>query len=359
MKICVVLGTRPEIIKTSSVIRLCEKEGLDYYIIHTGQHYSYELDKIFFEELELPLPKYNLDVGSGSHAKQIASILERIEKIFEKDMPDIVLVQGDTNTVLAGALCAVKMGIKVGHIEAGLRSYDRNMPEEINRVVVDHISDYLFCPTEKSKDIALKEGIEKKNILVTGNTIVDAVTQNLELSNKKANILEDLKIKKSQYILLTAHRPANVDNKDNLESLFNGINNAADGLDLKVIFPIHPRTKKMIENFNLSIPNNIQIIDPVGFLEFLQLEANAALIMTDSGGIQEEACILKIPCITLRENTERPETIEVGANLLAGVNPEKIRDAAIEIYKKDKDWKNPFGDGKSGEKIVRFLQNEI
>lgn len=359
MKLCVIVGTRPEIIKMSSIIRYCEDNKLDYYMIHTGQHYSYNLDKVFFEELELPLPKYNLEVGSGSHAKQIGVILEKLENVFQKETPDVVLVEGDTNSVLAGALCAVKMGIKAGHVEAGLRSYDRSMPEEINRVVVDHISDYLFCPTDKSKKIAMGEGIEKKKIFVTGNTIVDAVMQNLEISKKKTGIIKKLGICEGKYLLVTAHRPGNVDDKESLSSLLKGIESTSEKLNMPAIFPIHPRTKKMIEKFKISVPKNIKMIEPVRFLEFLQLEANAGLVLTDSGGVQEECCILKVPCVTLRENTERPETLDVGANILAGINPKKILESSLTIIKKDMGWKNPFGDGKSGERIIKILQDEI
>ncbi|HJH26385.1 MAG TPA: UDP-N-acetylglucosamine 2-epimerase (non-hydrolyzing) [Methanophagales archaeon] len=210
MKISIILGTRPEIIKMSPVIRECEKQSLDYFIFHTGQHYSYNLDKIFFEELELPKAKYNLDVGSGTHAKETGMMLIGIEKVLKEKKPDVVLVEGDTNTVLAGALSAAKLHIKVGHIEAGLRSYDRNMPEEINRVLADHVSDYLFAPTEKAKENLLREGIEKNKIFVTGNTIVDAVYQNLEIAKRKVDILNKLNMNPEEYFLVTAHRQENV-----------------------------------------------------------------------------------------------------------------------------------------------------
>ncbi len=355
MKICIILGTRPEIIKMSSIIRYCESNKLDYYMIHTGQHYSYDMDKIFFEELELPLPKYNLDVGSGNHAKQTAKMLEKIDEIFDIELPEVVLVQGDTNTVLAGGLCASKRGIKVGHVEAGLRSYDRTMPEEINRIMIDHVADYLFCPTEKSKNILMEEGIEENKIFVVGNTIVDAVFQNLELSNSKVDVLSQLDLKSIKYALVTAHRPANVDNKEKLISLLNGLDNVSIETGMLVIFPVHPRTKKMIEKFELVLPESIKLTNPLGFLEFLQLEANAELILTDSGGVQEEACILKVPCVTLRENTERPETVDVGSNILAGTNSSKILESTLFMSKKRRDWNNPFGDGNAGEKIMGVL----
>lgn len=222
MKIAIILGTRPEIIKMSPLIRECEMQGIGYYILHTGQHYSFEMDRVFFEELKLPVPKYNLDVGSGSHGEQTGKMLAGIEEILLKDMPDIVLVQGDTNTVLAGALAASKLHIKVGHVEAGLRSFDRSMPEEINRIVADHISDYLFAPTENSKGHMLDEGIPEEKIFVTGNTVVDAVYQNLEISKQTRHTLSKLKLKKGEYFLTTVHRAENTDNKERLSSILNG-----------------------------------------------------------------------------------------------------------------------------------------
>lgn len=355
MRLSIILGTRPEIIKMSPVIKKCKELGLDYFIIHTGQHYSYNMDKLLFEQLEIPKPKYNLDVGSGTHGEQTGKMLAGIEKILLEERPDIILVEGDTDTVLAGALAAHKLQIKVGHVEAGLRSYDRRMPEEINRVLTDHCSDLLFPPTEKSKEILLKAGFNEKTIFVTGNTIVDAVYQNLELANKKVDILKDLNLEQNNYLLITAHREENVDVKANLEGILKGVGLLSEELNLPVIYPIHPRTRKRIKEFNLSIPEGIKLIDPVGFLEFLQLEANAKLILTDSGAVQEEACILKVPCVTLRDNTERPETIDVGGNILAGTNPKKILECSRIMLNKERNWENPLGDGKAGERILKIL----
>ncbi len=339
----------------SSIIRKCGELKLDYFIIHTGQHYSYNMDKLFFEQLEFPKPKYNLDVGSGTHGEQTGKMLAGIEKILQKENPDVVLVEGDTDTVLAGALAAHKLQIKIGHVEAGLRSYDRRMPEEINRILTDHCSDLLFPPTEKSKEILLEEGFDKKIIFVTGNTIVDAVYQNLELANKKVNILKDLSLEQNDYLLVTAHREENVDTKENIEGILKGAELLSEELNLPVIYPIHPRTRKRLEEFNIIIPKGINLIDPTGFLEFLQLEANAKLILTDSGAVQEEACILKVPCVTLRDNTERPETIDVGGNILAGTNPEKILECSRIMLNKERNWENPLGDGKAGDKILKII----
>jgi len=379
MTISIILGTRPEIIKMSPVVRECEKQDLDYFILHTGQHYSYNLDKIFFQDLDLPAPKYNLDVGSGSHAEETGKMLIGIEKILKEEKPDIVLVEGDTNTVLAGALAATKLHVKVGHVEAGLRSYDRTMPEEINRVLADHVSDYLFAPTEKAKENLLREGIEEDKIFATGNTIVDAVYQNLEIARRKVNILNKLNLNSKDYFLVTAHRQENVDNKERLKGILEGLELVHDEFNLPIIYPIHPRTKKKIREFGLEIPEEIRLIEPLGFLEFLQLEADAKLVLTDSGGVQEETCILKVPCVTLRDNTERPETLEVGSNVLAGTNQTRILDSVRvmlnkqalgklnqQTFKKSltknavhasSNWRNPFGEGEAGEGIIKILEN--
>ena len=381
MKIAIILGTRPEIIKMSPVIRECEKQSLDYFIFHTGQHYSYNLDKIFFEDLELPAPKYNLDVGSGSHAEETGKMLIGMEKVLKEEKPDVVMVEGDTNTVLAGALAASKLHIKVGHVEAGLRSFDRNMPEEINRVLADHVSDYLFAPTEKAKKNLLEEGIEEDKIFITGNTIVDAVYQNLEIARRKVDILNKLNLSPKEYFLVTAHRQENVDIKERLKGVLEGLELVYRKFNFPIIYPIHPRTKKRIKEFALEVPLGVRLIEPTGFLEFLQLEANAKLVLTDSGGVQEETCILKVPCVTLRDNTERPETLEVGSNVLAGTNQNKILEGVKfmlnkqtlgkfdqQTFKKSLtknaahaslNWNNPFGDGKSGSRIIKMLEEAI
>ncbi|GAF73618.1 unnamed protein product, partial [marine sediment metagenome] len=258
----------------------------DYFILHTGQHYSYNLDKVFFKQLKLPYARYNLEVGSGSHAEQTAKILVGMEKVLQEETPDIVLVEGDTNSVFAAALAAVKLRIKVGHIEAGLRSYDRQMPEEINRTLTDHCADYLFAPTEKAKAILVGEGIPVEKIFITGNTIVDAVYQNLEIARQRGNTLNRLQLNPKEYFLVTLHRQENVDNPARLLSILKGLEKVADGFHLPIIYPIHPRSRKRIEEFDLK-PQNLRLIAPIDFLGFLQLESNARLILTDSGGVQE------------------------------------------------------------------------
>ena len=354
--ITIIVGTRPEIIKMSPIIRECEKEGMDYFILHTGQHYSYEMDKVFFEDLELPDAKYNLDVWSGTHSEETAKTLIGVEKILEREQPDVVLVEGDTNTVLAGALAACKLGIKVGHVEAGLRSYDRSMPEEINRVLTDHCSDYLFAPTEKSKNILLGEGIANEKIFVTGNTVVDAVYQNLRIAkNEGVNSLNRLHLEPKEYFLVTAHRQENVDVKEKLKGILNGLELIHEEFPLPIVYPIHPRTSKRLKEFGLKA-NGVDFVNPLGYLEFLQLEANAKLVLTDSGGVQEEACILSVPCVTLRDSTERPETLEVGSNILVRTDSNKILEVVKLILDKENNWENPFGDGKTGKRIVEILK---
>ena len=243
MNFALILGTRPEIIKMSPVIRELEKKKLDFFILHTGQHYSYNMDRIFFEQLKLPEAKFNMDVGSGSHGEQTGKMLAGIEKVLMKEKPDIVLVQGDTNTVLAGVLAAAKLHIKVGHIEAGLRSYDRKMPEEINRVLADHSCDYLFSPTERSKNFLLHEGIPENKIFVTGNTVVDAVFQNVKIA-MKSHILKELDIQEKNYFLITVHRQENVDNKKRFIGILKGLEALNNEFNIPVIYPIHPRSKK-------------------------------------------------------------------------------------------------------------------
>jgi len=355
--ILIVIGTRPEIIKMSPVIRECSHQGLDYSVVHTGQHYSYAMDKIFFQQLDLSLPEYNLDVGSGTHGAQTAAILLGVENILLQQPPGIVLVQGDTNTVCAGALAAVKLHIPVGHIEAGLRSFDRSMPEEINRIIADHVSDQLYAPTETSRHNLLHEGIEAEKITVTGNTVVDAVQQNIGIAQHKVHPLEDLCLEPQHYFLVTAHRVENVDDPVRLTEILTGLKKISEHFELPVIFPMHPRTQKMVREFSLST-EGIRVIDPVGYLQFLLLESMAALILTDSGGVQEESCILSVPCVTLRENTERPETIDAGSNMLAGTNAEKMLAATDRMIDIPRTWSNPFGDGNAAHRIIEVCKKK-
>jgi UDP-N-acetylglucosamine 2-epimerase (non-hydrolysing) len=353
--IAIILGTRPEIIKMSPIIRECQDRDIPFFILHTGQHYSYEMDKAFFKDLKLPQPKYNLDVGSGSHAIQTAGIMTGTEKILLQERPDIALVQGDTNTVLGGALAASKLHIKLGHVEAGLRSFDRQMPEEINRIVSDHISDLLFAPTDISRVNLRNEGISEEKIFLTGNTIVDAVHQNQIIAESSKNILKSLNLIDKEYFLITLHRAENVDEESRINEIFKSLSLIHDFYSMPIIFPIHPRTRKMVEQFNINT-DGVILINPIGFLEFLQLESHAKVVLTDSGGVQEETCILGVPCVTIRENTERPETIEVGSNILAGISSDNIFKCVKKMGSINKNWSNPFGDGYSGRRIIEILK---
>jgi len=357
MKHCFVLWTRPEIIKLFPLINYCEQNSLDYFVIHTNQHYSENMDKVFFNELNLKQAKYNLWINWWSHWKMTWKMMIEIEKVLLEEKSDIVFVQWDTNTVLAWWLVASKLGIKVAHIEAWLRSYDRTMPEEINRVVVDHLSDYLFSPTEKQKKILFKEWINKENLFVVWNTIVDAVYLVKELTkNKEKETLNKYWLEKDNYILLTSHRPNNVDNKENLENLLKWILEVKKISNRKILFPIHPRTKNNIEKFWLeNLLKGFKIIEPVWFFENIILEDNAYLITTDSWWIQEEACILEKKTLILRENTERPETLEVWWAILVWNNKEKIIEWFKELENKKINWYNPFGDGKSAKKIIDII----
>lgn len=354
MKIAVVFGTRPEIIKLSPVIRALAEKKLNFFIVHTNQHYSSNMDEVFLKELNLPKAKYNLRIGSGTHGNMTGRILIEIEKIFFKEKPQILIVQGDTNTALSVALAASKMNIRIVHVEAGLRSYTY-IPEETNRVLIDHISDICFTPTKKQQQILQKEGIPNKKIKVVGNSIVDAVFQNLKIAEKKSKVLKTLNLKPKKFIILTTHREENVDNKLNLENILKAANEIAEKNKIQVIFPIHPRTQKMIEKFGLKIPKKIKTIPPIGYLDMLILMGNALIILTDSGGIQEEACILKVPCVTLREKTERPETVEVGGNIVVGTDNKKIVTETAKMLKKKINWRNPFGNGETGKLIAETL----
>jgi UDP-N-acetylglucosamine 2-epimerase (non-hydrolysing) len=357
LKTAVIIGTRPEIIKVSPIIKEYGRKKLDFFVLHTGQHYSFKMDKVFFDQLNLPQPQFNLGVGSGTQAEQTGRIMTAVEKILTREFPDVVLVQGDTNTTLAAALAAAKLQVKTAHVEAGLRSFDMSMPEEINRIVADHISEYLFAPTNLSKENLLGEGLSNNTIFVTGNTIVDAICQTVQNVGSK-NFLNNLPIKPNQYFLVTLHRQENVDKLDRLKHIVKSLKLIYQEFSLPLIFPIHPRTKKRIEQFGLQLPKSIIVIDPIDFFQFLQLEASARIVLTDSGGVQEETCILGTPCVTLRDNTERPETIQVGSNIVAGIEPTKVKEAVTAMYYREKKWKNPFGDGHASKKIVKILQEQ-
>lgn len=356
MKIAFVLGTRPEIIKLSPVIRRCATIGVDHFIIHTNQHYSEAMDAVFFRELELPPARHHLRVGSGGHGEMTGRMLIGIERVLLAERPTRVLIQGDTNTAAAGALAAAKLGIPVGHVEAGLRCGDRTMPEELNRIVADHLSDHLFCPTRRQREILLGEGLGDRRISVTGNTVVDALRECSRLAGRRSTILRRLKLVPDGYVLMTAHRPATVDVERNLRAVLRGVERIAADLGAQVLFPIHPRTREQLARTGVSPPKRFRLVDPVGYLDMLQLQRGAALVVTDSGGIQEESCVLRRPCLVTRENTERPEAVEVGGcELVGNLDPARILAGARRLLSRRVRWRNPFGDGRSAARIVDAL----
>ena len=357
----IIIGTRPEIIKCAPLIKLYERRRTDLVLIHTNQHYSFNMDKLFFEEMQLREPDHNLNVGSGTHAEQTGKIMVGVEKFLEKSKIDTILVQGDTNTVLGSSLAASKLRVKIGHVEAGLRSFDKSMPEEVNRVLTDHISDFLFCPTERSRQNALAEGIPDQKIHVVGNTIVEATLQHYDIARKQtARIMQKIGVVANKFNLLTAHRPANVDDPARLKQLVGIMHAIVSQTGFPIVFPIHPRTRSKLDAYGLleKLPREVQLIDPVGYLDFLVFEKKAKLIFTDSGGVQEEACILRKPCITLRENTERPETVDVGANIITNFDIQKIKAAISEFSTRKLDYQIPLGDGTTSEKIFEILMRE-
>jgi UDP-N-acetylglucosamine 2-epimerase (non-hydrolysing) len=335
---------------------------LNPLLVHTGQHYDEKMSKLFFQDLLLPEPDIYLGIGSGTHTEQSARIMLAFEKVIEKEKPDLVLVVGDVNSTAACSLVAAKMHTKIAHVEAGLRSFDRTMPEEINRMVTDALSDFLFVTEKSGLDNLRNEGIPDKKVFFTGNVMIDSLAFFLEKA-KESIILSDLQLNGSSFALVTLHRPSNVDVKENLENLFHTF--SVVGKDMKIVFPMHPRTKKMIEKFNLgtyvSSIKNLIITDPIGYLDFMQLMQNARLILTDSGGIQEETTYLGIPCITIRENTERPVTVEIGTNVIVGPNPDLIIEETEKIISGNgKKGQIPeLWDGKAAERIVKILSGNL
>ena len=350
MKILHIIGARPQFIKAAMVSRAWNQSG-EEAILHTGQHYDNNMSRLFFDELGLPEPTINLEAGSGSHAEQTSRMLIGIDNYLEKRNPDWVIIYGDTNSTLAGALCAAKRLIKSAHVEAGLRSYNRSMPEEINRVVSDTLADRLFCPTLQAVENLKVEGISQ-GVFNTGDVMADGLFYFLKAAEEKSAILTKLGLIPKQYGLATLHRGGNVDDRDNLVAILKGFKQ----INLPIIFPVHPRTNKMLELFDLNLPDNVQIIEPLGYLDMLMVEKNADCILTDSGGIQKEAYLLGTRCITLREETEWIETITAGWNCLTGSDSSKIA-ARFYDFKPEGSRPDIFGDGHAADKIIEILKS--
>lgn len=357
-KIISVVGARPNYMKVAPLYKAFQKypDKVKNLICHTGQHFDEKMSKIFFEELELPAPDYFLGVGGGGHAEQTAKIIVEFEKVLLVEKPDLVLVVGDVNSTMACSIVASKLNIKVAHVEAGLRSFDRTMPEEINRLITDVIADYLFV-SEKSGMINLKnEGISDDKVFLVGNVMIDSMVQQSE-KIEQSKIIDELGLEKLKYVLVTFHRPSNVDSLLKLKEIISLLNSIATFR--KVVFPVHPRTKKNIREFALSdlLNKNVILTDPIGYIEFQKLTKYAELIITDSGGIQEESSFLNIQCITVRDNTERPVTVDVGTNQLIGTDLEKVKIAAIDVLngKKKKGQIPELWDGKTAERITQII----
>ena len=350
MKLVTIIGARPQFVKASVVSKALRNAGYTEILVNTGQHYDDNMARIFFEEMGIPKPDYDLGVGSGTHASQTASALVGIEKILFIEKPDFIIVFGDTNATVAGALAAAKCHIKIVHIEAGLRSYNREMPEEINRVVTDVLSDFLFVPTQVAEDNLNREGITS-GIHIVGDVMVDALITYTKIAEKKSHMLKDLKLEKEKYLLMTIHRPSNADSDDRLLSILEEVSR----IDLPVIFPVHPRSRSRVEKLISQTDGNIRIIDPVGYLDMMMLEKYASIIITDSGGVQKEAYLHKTPCLTVRGETEWVETVRDGWNYIVGDQLEQISKLSNN-FPKPKEWHPHYGDGKSSARIVEILE---
>jgi UDP-N-acetylglucosamine 2-epimerase (non-hydrolysing) len=366
IKIMPIVGVRPQIIKSAPVLHLLNKDQeTTLELIHSGQHYDFEMSKVFFNELDLPDPLYNLGIGSGSQATQTARMMMRAEKIIRELKPDVVMVFGDANTTLGGALAAIKLHVPVCHVEAGLRSYDIIMPEEINRVLTDHCSQMLCAPTLEALKNLRKEGIKENSILLSGDTMYDAFLQHKK-DIEKSTILKELDLTKETYAVLTLHRHENVDDTKRLTQIISAITNLTGA---KTVFPVHPRTKKRLRNTKLDKvlkrTPSVMLMEPLGYFDMLSLMKNSAVVLTDSGGMQKEAFLLHVACVTLRYNTEWVETVKLGANKLAGAENKRILRETKKfledknIKKKLKSLPNPYGEGKASQKIVKNLKERI
>jgi len=358
MKIGSIVGARPQFVKLAPLQKRFEK-FCQHIIVHTGQHYDYEMSEVFFRGLQLSEPDYNLEVGSLSHGHQIGEMLKRCEEVLVFESPDLVLVYGDTNTTLAGALAASKLNVKLGHIEAGMRSFRRDTPEEINRLVTDHLSDLLFCPTETSVSNLRREGIEE-GVRLVGDVMLEALEENIGVARSRSRILDKLGLKPKDYFLSTVHRAENTDNGQDLASIVEAVSK----LSRKVVFPMHPRVEKMLRRFglyeNLSGQTDLIVSPPLCYLDMLKLTENARAVLTDSGGLQKEACYLQTPCITLRNETEWVETVEAGANVLVGTEVDGILEAVEKVQSSGNcEWMRLNLDSPPSAKIWEIIAQNI
>lgn len=350
MKVLTVLGARPQFIKAAPVSTAFVERGVDEVIIHTGQHYDDKMSDIFFRQMGIPAPKYNLAVGSGTHGMQTGRMLIGIEEILLSEKPDVVVVYGDTNSTVAGALAGCKLGIPIAHIEAGLRSFNKSMPEEHNRIVTDHVSDYLFCPSDAAVLQLRSEGIVS-GVYNVGDTMYDAVLRFLPLAISTGSLLDKYGVRHKEFFLATIHRPYNTDDRQRMDLIFS----AFSRLDRTVIFPLHPRTKSKIDQFGLDIPANVSIIEPLGYLEMLHFLYSARVVITDSGGVQKEACYVQTPCVTVRSETEWNETVEAGWNILAFDSADEIGVAVRTQENTSLAVMLAYGEGDSANKILNIL----
>ena len=352
MKIATVVGARPQFIKCAPLSKELRAVAVEV-LIHTGQHYDNNMSDLFFRDLEIPEPDYNLGVGSGTHAEQSGEMLKRIESVLLKEKPDYVLVFGDTNSTLAGGLAAAKLCIPVAHVEAGLRSFNRRMPEEINRVVTDHLSSLLFCPTATSVSNLAREGITE-GVRLVGDVMYDALLSHSRRAEERSRILDQLRLEPKSYFLATVHRAENTDDSNRLAAIVKAFEMISD--ISTIVWPVHPRTRKVLESYGLQRNRgSFSILDPISYLDMLCLEKQARGILTDSGGVQKEAYWFQVPCITLRDESEWVETVQSGWNTLVGTDPDSIFGAAIKPPPSDACLNHLFGDGHSAAKIVRAL----
>jgi len=356
MHILHVVGARPNFMKAAPVLQaLADFDGVRQTLVHTGQHYDKNMSELFFEELGLPEPEVNLEVGSGSHAAQTGQIMISLEPVVLEYKPDLVLVYGDVNSTLAGALLCSKLGIQVGHVEAGLRSFDRTMPEEINRLLTDQVADLLFTPSEDGNENLEREGVDSEKVHLVGNVMIDTLKRLLPIAEKKSP-LRELGIEPKRYGLVTLHRPPNVDDPSSLLAIIEVLEDIS--CYITIIFPVHPRTRRSILQLDLPRRNSdLYLVEPLGYLNFLSLQQNADVVITDSGGMQEETTFLNVPCLTLRENTERPITVTLGTNVLVGQDMDRLRSEVARITDgRAKSGKiPPLWDGRTGERIAEVI----